>query len=167
MGAYSKYAIEMFVSIAKIECLLTPRLAEQFEWGFFVNWRGGAGRNIEDDLAQEISNRCSKSIVQRQEPNKTLNSISKFCKATTHINQIVEEFDSSEGIHKTSVQHTTRDSLKDEKEMVSDLLLLNPFNDMPPRFHDSFPDIKRSPLRYLNIVDFHQWLAKHLEELST
>ena len=167
MGAYSKYAIEMFVSIAQIECLLTPRLAEQFKWGFFVNWRGGAGRHIEDDLAQEISNRCSKSIVQRQGPNKTVNSISKVCKATTGIHQIVEEFDSSVGIHKTSVQHTTRDSLKDEKEMVSDLLRLNPFNHMPARFHDSFPDIKRSPLRYLNIVDFHQWLAKHLEELST
>ena len=99
MGAYSKYAIEMFVSIVQIECLLTPHLAEQFKWGFFVNWRGGAGRNIEDDLAQEISNCCSKSIVQRQGPNKTLNSISKVCKATTGIHQIVEEFDSSVGIH--------------------------------------------------------------------
>ena len=56
MGAYSRYAIEMFVSIAQIACLLTPHLAEQFKWGFFVNWWGGAGRNIEDDLAQEISN---------------------------------------------------------------------------------------------------------------
>ena len=57
MGAYSKYAIEMFVSIAQIECLLTPRLSEQFKWGFFVNWRGGIGKNIEDDFAQEVSNR--------------------------------------------------------------------------------------------------------------
>ena len=40
-------------------------------------------------------------------PNKTLNSISKVCKATTGIHQIVEEFDSSVGIHKTSVQHAT------------------------------------------------------------
>ena len=116
---------------------------------------------------KKISNRCSKSIVQRQGPNKTLSSISKVCKATTGIHQIVEEFDSSVGIHKTSVQHTTRDSHKDEKEMVSDLLRLNPFNHIPARFHDSFPEIKRSPLRYLNIVDFHQWLAKHMEELST
>ena len=88
---------------------------------FFVNWRGGAGRNIEDDLAQEIPNRCSKRIAQRQGPNKTLSSISKVCKATTGIHQIVEEFDSSVGIHKTSVQHTTHDSHKDEKEMVSNL----------------------------------------------
>ena len=28
MGAYSKYAIEMFATIALIECMLTPRLAE-------------------------------------------------------------------------------------------------------------------------------------------
>ena len=28
MGAYSKYAIEVFVSIAQIECMLTSRLAE-------------------------------------------------------------------------------------------------------------------------------------------
>lgn len=53
MGAYSKYALEMFVSIAQIECMLTPRLSEEFKWGFFDNWRGGAGNNIEDDMAQD------------------------------------------------------------------------------------------------------------------
>ena len=44
MGNYSKYAIEMFITIAQIECLLIPRLSEEFKWGFFVNYRGGAGR---------------------------------------------------------------------------------------------------------------------------
>ena len=167
LGGYSKYAIEMFVSIAQIECLLTPRLSEEFKWGFFSNWRGGAGRNIEDDLAQEISNRCSKSVVQRMGPNKTINSISKVCKATTGLQQITQQFDSSIGIHKTSVQHTTRDCLKDEKEMVADLIQLDPFNHEPARSHDSFPDIKKCPLRYLNVVDFHQWLDKHKRELSS
>lgn len=167
LGGYSKYAIEMFVSIAQIECLLTPRLSEEFKWGFFSNWRGGAGRNIEDDLAQEISNRCSKSVVQRMGPNKTINSISKVCKATTGLQQITQQFDSSIDIHKTSVQHTTRDCLKDEKEMVADLIQLDPFNHEPARSHDSFPDIKKCPLRYLNVVDFHQWLDKHKRELSS
>lgn len=101
MGNYSKYAIEMFINIAQIECLLTPRLSEEFKWGFFVNYRGGAGKNIEDDLAQEIHNKCSKSIVQRMGANKTLNSISKICRATTGINEITEAFDCSVGIHKT------------------------------------------------------------------
>ena len=79
LGSYSKYALEMFTSIAQIECLLTPRRSEEFKWGFFVNWRGGEGKNIEDDLAQEISNRVSKGIVQRQGANKTIQSISKVC----------------------------------------------------------------------------------------
>ena len=58
-----------------------------------VNYRGGAGKNIEDDLiAQEIYNKCSKSIVQRMGDNKTLNSISKICRATTGINKITEAF---------------------------------------------------------------------------
>lgn len=88
LGAYSKYAIEMFVSIAQIECLLTPRLSEEFKWGFFANWRGGAGKNIEDDLLQGICNRDSKSVVQRMGPNKTLNSISKVCKQPLAFNKL-------------------------------------------------------------------------------
>lgn len=166
MGAYSKYAIEMFVSIAQIECMLTPRLSEEFKWGFFVNWRGGAGNNMEDDLAQEIDNRLGKSIVQRMGPNKTIQSISKVCKATNGITEVKEQFDDSAGIHKSSVQHTTRDSLKDELEMIADLIRLDPFKKVPGRCHDSFPEIKRCPLRYLNIVEFHQWLDKHKQELS-
>ena len=114
MGAYSRYALEMSIRIAQIECLLTPKLAEEFKWGFFNNWRGGAGKNIEDDLAQEISNRLRKSIVQRMGPN------SKVCRATTGITEVTDQFDESVVIHKTSVQHTTRDTLKDEKQMVED-----------------------------------------------
>ena len=103
MGAYSKYAVEMFVSIVQIECLLTPRLSEEFKWGFFVNWRGGAGHNIEDDAAQEISNSCSKAVVQRMGPNKTIQSISKVCKATSGIKEIKEQFDSSWHWHSSEI----------------------------------------------------------------
>ena len=156
----------MFISIAQIECLLTPRHSEEFKWGYFVNWRGGNGNNIEDDLAQEISNRFSKSIVQRMGSNKTLNSISNVCKATNGIRQLTEQFDESAGIHKVSVQHITSDSLKDEKEMVDDLIKLNVFNKIPGRSHEIFRYIKRCPLQYLNIIDFHQWLEKHKKQLS-
>lgn len=85
LGGFSKYSIEMFVSIAQIECMLTPRLSEQFKYGFFVNWRGGPGNNMEEDLAQEICNKLSKIIVQRMGPNKTVQSISKVCKAVSGI----------------------------------------------------------------------------------
>ena len=108
LGACSKYAIEMFVSIAQIECLLTPRLLHEFKWGFFVNWRGGAGNNIEDDLTQEISNKIGKNIVQRMGPNKTIESISKLCKAVTGIKEIIEKFYCDSNIHNPSLKHTIR-----------------------------------------------------------
>ena len=165
LGAFSKYAIEMFVSIAQMECLLTPRLSQEFKWGFFVNWRGGAGNNIEDDLAQEISNKLSKNVVQRMGPNKSISSISKVSKAMSGITSIKEQFDKTIKVEKVSVQHATRDSLKDEKEMVEDIIKLNPFHHIEGRSHEHFPDIKRSPLRYLNVVDFHKWLEKHKKEI--
>ena len=40
MGGYSKYALEMFTSIAQMDCMLTLCLAEEVKWDFFVNWRG-------------------------------------------------------------------------------------------------------------------------------
>ena len=75
----------MFVSIAQVESLLTDRLAEEFKWGYFSNWRGGLGHNMEDDLAHEITNRISKNIVKRMRPNKTIDSISKVCKSASGI----------------------------------------------------------------------------------
>ena len=109
MGAYSKYATEMSVRIAQaqIECTLTRHLSEEFKWGFFVNWRGDASNNIKDDLAQEIGNRLSKSIVQRMGRYKTLQSISKVCKATNGIIIVKEQFDDSVAIH-TSLQVSTQ-----------------------------------------------------------
>ena len=166
LGSYSKYALEMFTSIAQIECLLTSRRSEEFKWDFFVNWRGGEGKNIEDDLAQEISNRVSKGIVQRQGANKTIQSISKVCRATSGIQKITEQFDKTAGIHNVSVQHTTRDSIKDEKEMIEDLVRLAPFKHETGRCLDSFQSIKSCPLKYLNVVEFYQWLEKHKKELS-
>ena len=72
----------MFVSIAQMECTLTKRLSEEFKWGFFFNWRGGAGNNIEDDLGQEICNAISKKIVKRIGANKSIRTISRIYKAT-------------------------------------------------------------------------------------
>jgi hypothetical protein len=127
LGTYSKYALEMFVSIAQMECLLTPCLSAEFKWGFFTNWRGGHGNNIEDDLVQEITNQISKNMVQRMGPNKTISSISKMSKAVSGMAEVLELYDKSLKIHKSSAQHTGRDCLKEEKEMVADLLELDPF----------------------------------------
>ncbi|XP_066914508.1 uncharacterized protein [Clytia hemisphaerica] len=162
----SKYAIEMFVSIAQIECTLTPRLSEEFKWGFFLNWRGGKGNNIEDDLAQEICNRLSKKIVKRMGANKSMKTIAKVCKATNGIKDIVESFDQAVSVEHGSSHHTTRDSFDDEKEIIADILNFGPFQYDGPRAFECFPDIKRIPQRYLNYVDFAKWIEDKKREWS-
>ena len=167
LGAFSKYAIEMFVSIAQIEALLTPRLSEQFKWGFYVNWKGGEGNNIEDDLAQEIMNRIVKDIVNHMGANKTVPSITKVCKAASGIHEIVTNADANFlNIHETSSKHTIRSAADDERGMIDDILSLDVFQYHASRCHPSFPDIKRSPMRYMKIVDFHKWIDKQLSYLT-
>lgn len=167
LGSYSKYAIEMFNSVAQMEVMLTARRAEEFKWGFFTNWNGGEGRNIEDDLVQEICNRLSKEVVQRMGANKTIYSISKACKAIGGIKMIVEQFYRSAHIHKVSGKHAVRSSTDDEYDMIKELQLLNPFQHVQGRKHNSFLHVKRSPLLYLNIVEFHKWIEKHRKKLAT
>ena len=72
----------MFVSIAQTEDLLTPRMSEDFKCFFFSNWKSGEGKNVEDDLIQEIFNKISKGAAQRMGAIKTVDAISKICQAT-------------------------------------------------------------------------------------
>ena len=166
LGAYSKYALEMFIAIAQVESLLTPRLAEEFKWSYFVSWRGGSGNNIEDDCAQEISNKIGKSIVQGMGPNKSLESISRVCKAVSGIKETITNFDKVAGIHRNSSKHTTTESETDEIKMIKDLQKLKPFESRP-RAHPSFPSIKRFPARYMNVTEFNNWLKTHVNEIKT
>ena len=134
---------------------------------FFLNRRGGDGNNIEDDLAQEITNKLSKNIVKRMGPNKTLSSINKISKAMTGITSIKEQFDKSIGIKNVSAHHTTRDAMDDERAMVEEITKVDPFNATGGRSFKHIQNIKRSPLKYLNVVEFHMWIAKHISEMHT
>ena len=166
LNNYSKYAIEMFVSIAQIECISTDRMAEELKWGFFSNWKGGEGNNLEDDLVQEICNGISKNAVKRMGGNKTIKSISKICQATSGIKEIVENFDKNMNISKRSVSHTTRSALEDEKSMINELIELNPFQHISGRHHLGFENIKRNPMKYLNFADLRSWLDRHKKQMS-
>ena len=46
----------MFTSIAQVKALVSEEMAHRLTWGRFVNWYGGAGKNIACDMAQEICN---------------------------------------------------------------------------------------------------------------
>ena len=99
-------------------------------------------------------------------PNKNINSISKICRAANGIKEIVENFDKELEMHKRSVQNKSKKSMDDELEMIQDILTIRPFTYLSQRSHASFPDIKRSPLLYLNITEFHKWLDRHKQEIT-
>ena len=165
VNAYSKYAKEMFVSIAQVECLLTPRLSEQFKWSHYVNWLGGEGKNIEDDLSQEITNRIGKNLIQSMGANKTMDSISNIMKSASGIKLVMENYDKNTNLQKKSGKHTKLNTADEEKEMIKDLRKVKAFQHTPGRRHKSFPDIKRFPLQYVKPDELNQWLIHNLGEL--
>ena len=166
MKSFSKYAIEMFVSIAQIEWLLTARLSKEFRTGFFCNWTGRKTRNIEDNLAHEIYNNISKNALEHLGSNKPIQTIDKICRTTCGIKENRDNFDGTTKIHKSSTRHTERLSHSDEIEMIGDLLEFKPFSFESGRLHENFATIKSSASRYIKIVEHHIWLNTHIKQLS-
>ena len=62
------------------------------------------------------------------------------------------------GIHRDA----TENSFDDELEIAN----LDCFNHVENRSHNSFPDIKRSPLKYVDVVAFDIWITKHQRKMS-
>ena len=165
-SAYSKYAIEVFTNIAQTEYLLSPQLAHRITWGKFVNWQGGAGKNIEGDLVREICNRTSKNIVQGMGPNKTKEAIQRASRAKAGIHEIVTNFDGNSGIKPQSSHHTKMSSKEDELAMIQDLQKLKPFKVIPGRTHSSFSNMTLSPLTNLDMDELYCWLDKHRYQIG-
>ena len=55
-GDFNEFAIEMLVNILPTQVLLSEAEAYHCQWAVTVNWKGGAGHNIEIDLFQENMN---------------------------------------------------------------------------------------------------------------
>ena len=53
---------------------------------------------------------------------------------------------------------------EDEQKIITELIQLKPFQHTPGRRHDSFPDIKRTPLKYLDYGEFMKWVNEKIEE---
>lgn len=165
-ASFTKYAVEMFTSIAQEKALLSEEVAQRVSWGKFVNWTGGEGKNIEGDKAQEICNCTSKSVVQGMGPNKTTTAIITASKASPGIHQIKNQFDKATKIHSSSRAHSTRSSKADELLMFKELRKLRPFRITVNRCHEHFQDIALSSLVGLDMGKFFSWLEKHKRQIA-
>ncbi|XP_028404033.1 uncharacterized protein LOC114526650 [Dendronephthya gigantea] len=60
---FNDFAIEMLINILQTEVLLSKAEAHRCKWAATVNWKGGAGHNIEIDLFQENRNCEMKKLI--------------------------------------------------------------------------------------------------------
>ena len=96
---FNEYAIEMLINILQCEVLLSKAEAHRGKWAATVNWRGGAGHNIEIDLFQESRNCEVKKLIRSMGVNKTEKVIERASKASGGISVIVEAFEKQVNIH--------------------------------------------------------------------
>ncbi|XP_028418118.1 uncharacterized protein LOC114543248 [Dendronephthya gigantea] len=81
-SGFNEFAIEMLINILQSKVLLSTVEAHRCKWAATVNWKGGAGKNIEIDLFQENRNCEMKKLIGAMGANKTDKAISRASKAS-------------------------------------------------------------------------------------
>ena len=126
--------------------MLSEAEAEHCKWAATVNWKGGAGKNIEIDLFQENRNAEMKKLIKSMGANKTEKAISRASKASGGVSEVVETFESQVNMEKKSSSHSHRSSSEDEKLISRDLRSLRPFRKKDGRQFESFAGVSCDPL---------------------
>ena len=89
---FNQFAIEMLINILQCEVLLSKAEAHRCKWAATVNWKVGAGKNIEIDLFQENRNCEMKKLIRSMEANKTEKPITRASQAEGGVSKIVDSF---------------------------------------------------------------------------
>jgi hypothetical protein len=160
-AGFNEFAIEMFINILQSEVLLSEAEAYHCQWAATVNWKGGAGHNIEIDLFQENMNCDMKKLIRSMGANKTDKAISRASKASGGVTKIVESFEKQINIHRRSSTHSHKSSSDDERLILADLRAVRPFDQEDGRSFESFVGISYDPTDQFDAAKFEQWIAKH------
>ena len=87
---FNEFAIEMFLNILQYQVLLSEMEAYNCKWAATVNWKGGAGNNIEIDLFLENRNCEMKKLITAMGANKTEKEIGRASKASGGVAKILK-----------------------------------------------------------------------------
>ena len=158
---FNEFAIEMFINILQSEVLLSKAEAHRCKWAATVNWKGGAGHNIEIDLFQENRNSEMKKLVRSMGANKTEKAIERASKASGGVTKILEAFEEQMNIHPRSTTHTHKSSTDDEVVVARDLRSLRPFKQEEQRRFETFDAISHDPTHLLDEAKFKEWVDRH------
>ena len=161
-----KYAFEAMRFISHIKALYTEKMAHRAMHGRVVNYFGGDGQNVANDLKQEHFVKKNKKLINALGAQKTLTAVSRATAASHGIDDIVSNLEKQTNIHRQSSKHTVASAEEDEKTMIKVLRELKPFTSVPNRRHSNFPNISKSPFDELDVMLLKTWLKKHKTSLA-
>ena len=155
-----KYAYEMMRFLTCVEALYSEKVVRQIIHGQCVNWRGGEGKNIANDLKQEHFAKGHKTVL------KDLKAVERGTGASYGLKAISDNVDRERHIAYVYTLHTSLSIQEDEKEMIKLVHGRRPFAFTESRKHKSFPAISKSSLGQLDVVKLDSWLTRHKRKLA-
>ena len=161
-----KYAYEMMRFLTCVKALYSEKVAHQIIHGQFVNWRGGEGKNVANDLKQEHFVKGHKTVLKDLVANKTLKAVERGTGASCGLKAISDNIDRECHIAPDYTLHTSLSKQEDEQEMIKLVHGRKPFVFTESRKHNSFPTISKSSLDQLDVVKLDSWLTKHRRKLA-
>ena len=97
-----KYAFESMRFISHIKALYTEKMAHRAIHGRVVNYLGGDGRNVANDLKQKHFVKKNKKLINALGAQKTLTAVNRATGASHGIDDIVSNLEKQTNIHRQS-----------------------------------------------------------------
>ena len=160
-----KYAFEMMRFTTCVKALYPQKVAHRIIQRQFVNWRGGDGKNVANDLKQEHFVKGHKTVLKDLVANKTLTAVERATKASCSLKGVSDNFDRQCLIAPEYTLHTSLSKQDDEREMIELVHSRRPFVFTSGRKHNSFP-IPKSALDQLDVVKLDALLTRHKRKLA-
>ena len=98
---------------------------------------------------------------------QTFKAVERATRAACGLKKIAENFDDKTGVHPPSTAHSYQNAEKDQKDMISIVCGLKPFQEIPGQnYYSSFPHLPRSPFDCVDIRILEQWLKSSKQKLA-
>ena len=161
-----KYAYEMMRFLTCVKALYSEKVVHQIIHGQFVNWRGGEGKNVANDLKQEHFVKGHKTVLKDLVADKALKAVEQGTGASCGLKAISDNVNRERHIAHVYTLHTSLSTQEDEKEMIKLVHGQRPFAFTESRKHKSFPTISKSSLDQSDVGKLDSWLTRHKRKLA-
>ena len=161
----SKYYIENVDFLLKVQHICSPQMKARLLEGSFVNERGGAGCNVETDLAMEHSVRNKKDLIRALGANKTEKAIIRVTLAADIVAEITKNFNNVIGVVTKSGRHTKHTSELDRNRVKRVLRDLRPFHFVSGRSYRMMPALSPLPFDGIQLNDMAASMRRAINRL--